>query len=81
MLDPAFRPVSADPPDWHRELIDRLHRQQRARHAADAALVDRGDVLERVVVVGAVNLVVVAPRPHAVHRVAGDTRARAAASA
>src|SRR4029077_4248015 len=58
----------------HRKLIDRFNRQQRAGDAGDAALVDRRDVLARVVVVSAVDLVVVAAGAHAVDRRAGDAR-------
>src|SRR5206468_7943886 len=62
------------PARLNRELIDRFDWQQRPGNAGHATLIDRGDVLKRIVVVGAVDLKVVASRPVAIHRVAGDAR-------
>ena len=62
------------PARLHGKLIDGLDRQQRPGDAGHAALIDRRDVLKRVVVVGAVDLEVVAARAHAVHRRTRHTR-------
>ena len=55
----------------HGELVDGFDGQERARDAGHATLVNGGGVLEGVVVIGAIDLVVVAAGAHAVDRSAG----------
>ena len=68
---PAIAPSLRAGVALHRELVDRFDGQKRACDARYAALIHRGGVLKRVVVVRAIDLVVVAAGAHAIDRRAG----------